>query len=90
MGKNKCRGPYPPDCFSRKTFDAHWQGCYDFTSAADGTPRISCKTTRECVKTYKTCYKMYRICTYRLFKVCSRCGEEFDYYIHRGLCPRCR
>lgn len=65
------------------------QGCYDFAAATDGTPLIRCKTTRECVKTYKTCYKMYRICTYCLYKVCSRCGAEFDYYAHRGLCPRC-
>jgi hypothetical protein len=81
----------------------HWHGhpcwepggkddhsCYDFAVSADGMPKISCKTTRECVKTYKTYYKMYRICTYRLYKVCSHCGAEFDYYHQRGLCPSCR
>lgn len=85
-----CGGPYGH-------FSPHWQpndkddqGCYDFAVNADGMPKIRCKTTRECVKTYKTYYKMYRICTYRLYKVCSRCGAEFDYYHHRGLCPGCR
>lgn len=44
---------------------------------------------KECVKVYKTYYKLYRYCTYRLFKVCGRCGREFDYYHHQGCCPRC-
>jgi len=53
-------------------------------------PDMCRKTSRECVKTYKACYKLYRFCTYRLFKICSRCGLEFDYYARRGVCPRCR
>ena len=53
-------------------------------------PKMKCKTTKECVKTFKTCYKLYKICTYRLFKVCSRCGCEFDYYVQCGACPKCR
>jgi len=65
-------------------------GCYDFMDCADGMPKVKCKTSKECVKTYKTYYKMYKICTYRLYKVCCRCGTEFDYYGHRGMCPKCR
>ncbi len=72
-----------------------WNGsendaCYDFSLFESGIPKIKCKTTKECVKTYKTCYKMYKISVYRLYKICSRCGLEFDYYGCRGLCPRCR
>ncbi len=65
------------------------ENCYDFTFSG-GRPRISCKTTKECVKTYKTYYKMYKISTYRLYKVCPHCGLEFDFYGCRGICPRCR
>jgi len=84
---DKCLSGYPR-CW--EPHDDNWQGCYDLITAPDGTQKIHCKTTRECVKTYKTYYKMYRICTYCLYKVCSRCGAEFDYYAHRGLCPHCR
>lgn len=44
---------------------------------------------KECVKKYKACYKLYRISALRLYKVCSRCGCEFDYYQQRGCCPHC-
>ena len=66
------------------------EGCYDFECGEGAMPKIKCKTSKECVKTYKTYYKMYKICTYRLYKVCCRCGTEFDYYGHHGVCPKCR
>ena len=69
-------GLYPP-----------WGGCGSEPSEFDCPP--SFKTVKECVKKYKACYKLYKISTFRLFKVCSRCGAEFDYYLHRGCCPRC-
>lgn len=44
---------------------------------------------KECVKKYKACYKLYKISFLRLYKTCSCCGREFDYYHHRGCCPHC-
>lgn len=52
-------------------------------------PKVS-PPTKECVKTYKCCYKLYKICHYKLFKVCPRCGHEFDHHHHQGMCPKCR
>jgi hypothetical protein len=75
--------------YVHKNYDGDDQSCYHFAFSG-GAPRISCRTTKECVKTYKTYYKMYKICTFRLYKVCTRCGLEFDYYGCRGMCPRCR
>lgn len=53
-------------------------------------PKMKCKVQKECVKTFTCQYKLYRICMYRLVKVCPRCGMEFDYHHHRGMCPHCR
>ncbi|MGI6092015.1 MAG: hypothetical protein ACOYD5_03290 [Negativicutes bacterium] len=50
-------------------------------------PKMKCE--KKCVKTFKCTYKLYKICCYRLQKVCPRCGHEFDYHRHRGMCPRC-
>jgi hypothetical protein len=85
-GGAKVGGPGYPGW---KPFTKRDEGCYDFIGSGGRAPAIKCKTTKECVRTYKTYYKMYKISTYRLYKVCSRCGAEFDYYGHRGLCPRC-
>lgn len=54
-------------------------------------PKMPCKPERKCVKTFKctTTFKVYRTCHYRLYKCCPRCGHEFDYHHHRGMCPRC-
>ncbi|MEN6413782.1 MAG: hypothetical protein ABFC84_13635 [Veillonellales bacterium] len=52
-------------------------------------PKMKCKPKKECVKTFKCCYKLYRITSYRLYKICSRCGCEFDHHMHQGMCPKC-
>lgn len=52
-------------------------------------PKSPCKMEKKCVKTFKCTYKLYKICQYRLHKVCPRCGHEYDYHYHRGMCPRC-
>jgi hypothetical protein len=52
--------------------------------------KVKCTPTKECVKTYKCCYKLYKFTQYRLYKVCSGCGQEFDHYHHHGVCPKCR
>ena len=56
-------------------------------------PKMSVKCsppTKECVKTYKCCYKLYKFTQYRLYKVCTVCGYEFDHYQNRGMCTKCR
>ncbi|MDU2063839.1 MAG: hypothetical protein E6713_03280 [Sporomusaceae bacterium] len=51
---------------------------------------ISCAPKKKCVKTFDCTFKLYRMCYYRLYKVCHACGHEYDFYQHRGTCPRCQ
>jgi len=60
-----------------------------YSEACCDMSQMKCKTEKECIKTYKSYYKLYRICHYRMYKVCPCCGHEFDYYRHRGTCPKC-
>ncbi|XEQ93846.1 hypothetical protein SCACP_27430 [Sporomusa carbonis] len=46
------------------------------------------KCTKKCIKIYEANFKLYRVCHYRLYKVCPRCGCEFDYYCY-CVCPCC-
>lgn len=41
--------------------------------------------TEECLRTYEQIYELYDI---HLYKVCSWCGLEYDYY-PRCTCPCC-
>ena len=47
------------------------------------------KSTKKCIKTNTSIFKLYEVCYFRLYKVCSWCGCEFDYYFFRGVCPCC-
>ena len=44
--------------------------------------------TRKCVKTYKLIFKVYKIYYYRLYRICSWCGYEYDYELYPS-CPCC-
>lgn len=70
----------------------HHFGNYSKESECCHVPKmkVKCGPTKECVKTYKCCYKLYRFTQYRLYKVCTSCGHEFDHYQHQGVCPKCR
>lgn len=81
-----CHAPYPNGLLPP------WGGCGPGNWTGE-KGEIDCPPlfgpVKECVKKYQTCYKLYKISTFRLFKVCSFCGREFDYYRHRGCCPHC-
>lgn len=47
------------------------------------------KSTKKCIKTNTSIFKLYEVCYFRLYKVCSWCGCEFDYYFFHGVCPCC-
>lgn len=55
-----------------------------------GTPNWHlAKSTKKCIKTYTSILKLYEFYFFRLYKVCSWCGCEFDYYYFHGVCPCC-
>lgn len=47
------------------------------------------KPTKKCIKTYSSTLKLYEVHFARLYKVCSWCGSEFDYYFLHGVCLYC-
>lgn len=47
------------------------------------------RPTKKCIKIYCSKIKLYEFCFFRLYKVCSCCGCEFDDYFFHGVCPYC-
>lgn len=66
----------------------NYKYCKDVDWCCD-MPKFSCKTEKKCVKTFKSVYKLYKVCQYRLYKICSCCGSEYDFYRYNCHCPRC-